>query len=658
MRRLGAALSALLSLASASAGLQAQDAGSPTARAALLTPEQRLRAELELLANQRLSAPAAQTVDELDALLRSAHQRIHDGRSDEARLALLEAVHGTRFRAFESLPSFAAAELLLAKTLFEMRALESAQRGVQRLLARGPSSPTFGPAYQLAVDIGMLRGDHADSAEALAQWLKEPLPRSLAAELHYLRALAAHDRGALPEAQRELELVDAHSRFHASARYLLGTMAAARASYDEASARFTEVLELTRAGEQQPRAYYASAQLAASEDLARLGLARVAHERGRFQAAFSHYFRVPSDSPLLAEALFEAAYASYERGRYELALDSLAQLEARYPSSPHTAEARILHGYVELARLHYEQAERELVTFERTFTPLLSTLDELLASEAGGRRLFDAYASSDPLTRAAIDPLLLGLLRRDPELERLRAALGALDAELSRGLKLVPQLGELALAAREGKLPAKRLARDDEAPDLDQRLSALEQNRAELAQALSAFASELRTFARAGKREQLRELEQAERTLRERSDAVSARLRALQERPEQSSRAPRGGRLHERIEDERDHVIALRARALSLRGKLEQALVAVERRVLTNLRERLQHELRRARIGRIDAVMGKKRQAELAIEGLAAGHFPAERKRPQQTPTLLRDDEEFWPFEGEDWPDEFEERQR
>ena len=74
------------------------------------------------------------------------------------------------------------------------------------------------------------------------------------------------------------------------------------------------------------------------------------------------------------------------------------------------------------------------------------------------------------------------------------------------------------------------------------------------------------------------------------------------------------------------------------------------------LRARLAQELRRARIGRIDAVMGSKRQVELQIESLAAGRFPAELVDPLRMQSLLRDDEEYWPFEGEDWPDEFEER--
>ncbi|MEM9864367.1 MAG: hypothetical protein AAF938_22395, partial [Myxococcota bacterium] len=69
----------------------------------------------------------------------------------------------------------------------------------------------------------------------------------------------------------------------------------------------------------------------------------------------------------------------------------------------------------------------------------------------------------------------------------------------------------------------------------------------------------------------------------------------------------------------------------------------------------LSGSLRRARIGRIDAVMGSKRRVEVQIESLAAGRFPPELVDPLRIQGLLRDDEEYWPFEGELWTDEFNE---
>ena len=92
--------------------------------------------------------------------------------------------------------------------------------------------------------------------------------------------------------------------------------------------------------------------------------------------------------------------------------------------------------------------------------------------------------------------------------------------------------------------------------------------------------------------------------------------------------------------------------------RLDHAAGTRAESALRDLRDRLSKLLRRARIGRIDAVMGSKRRVELQIESLAAGRFPAELRDPLRVQGLLDDDEEYWPFEGEDWPDEYEENYR
>ena len=79
----------------------------------------------------------------------------------------------------------------------------------------------------------------------------------------------------------------------------------------------------------------------------------------------------------------------------------------------------------------------------------------------------------------------------------------------------------------------------------------------------------------------------------------------------------------------------LRAAARGLRAELEAAANEAGERALRNLRDRLAQELRRARIGRIDAVMGSKRQVELQMESLAAGRFPPELVDPLHMQSLL-----------------------
>ena len=672
MARRGAIPWLALALCAATPSVHAQDAGRPSAAAADArpgrvekkaapprapiesepeAPAQMLAGELALLEKKKLAAPAAQSLDELDALLEDAHARVLSGRKDEATMLLLEGVEGPRFRSFESFEPFAAAELMLASLLLDQHALLSAQRSVDRLLLRGVKTPTFGPAFRRAVEIALLRRDYAASAISLRAQVKEPLPADAESELHYLTGLAAYDAEQLPEARRELTAVNKPSRFYARAQYLLGSIAAKQHKYDEASLRFCAVRDIQHGA---PRTRYESAYLYPSEDLAQLGLGRVAHEQGRDKEAFAHYFQIPNDSPLVAEALFESAYASYEQGHPRTALDSLQQLEARYPESPYTAEARVLRGYVDLASCDFERAERELVTFEQTFGAVLAELNATLKSPARTHGLFAEQEARADSPSARQGSLLLGLLTRDPEVERLRNELSALDAELARGSRVPEEFSLLALRVRGKDAPR---ARTQTEPDEVTRRAAVRERLSEVHDLLALLTREQGLLRRAGAQpDALRELQATQQKLRKQSDALAARLRQLVRKSAPENERPVGAELGERLEQESAYLRDVRERGLRIRDELEGQREAAERRALEALRGRLEKELRRARIGRIDAVMGKKRKLELEVESLSAGRFPAELSSAKQTPTLLRDDQEYWPFEGEDWPDEFEER--
>jgi hypothetical protein len=72
------------------------------------------------------------------------------------------------------------------------------------------------------------------------------------------------------------------------------------------------------------------------------------------------------------------------------------------------------------------------------------------------------------------------------------------------------------------------------------------------------------------------------------------------------------------------------------------------------LYKQTRHVLDKAKLGKIDAVIGQKRRLEIEVEDLSAGRFPRELHGRLWEAGLIGDDEEFWPFEGEFWADEYE----
>jgi hypothetical protein len=622
--------------------------------------------QLRALAEARLLSLEAADVDQLRRLVARAEHLSFDGRDDEAVLHLLEALESPRFADFKDFTEFAAAEHMAGAALIRVGSLRSARRYLEHAVLRGPESAYYAPALRKLVDVALAIGDF----EAAASWLgrhEARMPEDAKHELAYLRARAALEqaehageqagRVATERASAWLARVGKRSRFYGNAQYLLGVIAARQKRFKSAEQRFCAV---AGTGFADKYAFYVDARFFEVQDLARLALGRTAHELRRGEDAFYYYFQVPRDSPRLSEALFEAAYASYEAEDHEVAVDLLDQLDVHAPGSPFADEATILRGYVALARCDFAKADRAFADFVDRYEPLIAHVDRLLDNRVRRELLYEALLAGEHGQRAATerDRLLFRLLRVDPEFYRLHEQVRALDAEAARAGHTA--LAHEALLARfSGSDRPRGVAVDDarEQATLDlerdlalARLSArafgdeLDQLRAARRGAVPAaqVAEHERVLGRIAER--LHELERRANLMRARAHAPSAPAAA----PAQAAAAL--------LARDLATVQALPARVAEVRAKLVRAASARAEVALRELRARLFGLVRRARIGRIDAVMGSKRRIELQIESLAAGRFPADLRDPLRVQGLLADDEEYWPFEGEDWPDEHEER--
>jgi len=89
------------------------------------------------------------------------------------------------------------------------------------------------------------------------------------------------------------------------------------------------------------------------------------------------------------------------------------------------------------------------------------------------------------------------------------------------------------------------------------------------------------------------------------------------------------------------------------RAELSKTESALAKDTLRRVDLRLSRLLRRARLGRIESVLGRKRSLEIEIEAINNGFLPQDAVDALDAARFLKDSEEYWPFEGDDWPDEF-----
>lgn len=626
------------------------------ATTALAQPGGALEVYMRALAERRLIAAETGSVEGLRRLVSLGETLYLAERYDDAVLVFYDVVESPRFSDFVELPEVRSAELMLGGALHQLGALGTAARYLDRVLARGPSEPYFAPAFRMAVDVALESGDPGAAAERILGLNLGDLPEDATNELRYLRARDHYD-AATPDdyesATSLLSEVTEKSRFYAGAQYLLGAMAARAGRMQEAEDYFCTIADT---GDDARHTFYVDGRYFEIKDLAWLALGRVAHEGTRAADAFYYYFQVPQDSERLAEAMFEAAYATYEGQEHDTALDLLDQLEARFPTSPFVDEASMLRAYIHLARCEFGEADRLFRKFMSDFGPLTEEVVRISDNPIRQAALYEDLLRTEGRKPDGRDvrSLLLSLLRVDPAFYRLHASIRTLDAEAARAGRLAESFDAIAARLEGSDQPRAASATEaptDEAVVLSRDIQGIEDG-------LRALLSDLDAMRAAHvDRSQIEPHEAA-------AVAIASRLVALRQRfaevvvpPSmsftlQESTTPTVEALLSRdVEAAR----GLPERTASVRAKLVAAANDAALRALEALRMRLLAWQRGARIGRIDAVMGSKRRIEIQIESLAAGRFPAELQDPLMMQGLLEDDEEYWPFEGDEWPDEYEE---
>lgn len=627
----------------------------------------RLTDYYDAMAARRLIAPETGSDVQLRALVRQGEQLYLDDRFEEAQRVLYEAVESPRFRDFASLDEYRSAEYLLASALHRMGALRSAWRYLERILARGVQDPYFGPAYRRAVDVALEDASVEPITERLRAAVPEAeLPPDAANELLYLQGRARYDAHDWEGALRFFEQVGRQSRFYASARYLQGVIAAQAGELQAAEDHFCAIATTP---DTDQFTFFVDRRYFEIRDLTWLALGRVAHEGRRPEDAFYYYFQVPQDAARVSEALFEGAWAMYEGDDHDTALDLLDQLEARFPDSPYVHEASLLRGYIHLARCDFEEADRLFTRYQTRFTPVVHEIDAILESPSRQERLFEELLAAEARQASREAPaegqapgegadapvdvhaLLLSLLQVSPEFYRLYREVRTLDAEAARSGRVADELGAL-LARLEGSDAPQ--AAVEAASELDEQ-TALRRDLEGARAVLRALTDQLAEMRRAGADQaRLAPLRRELADLGRRVNALEARLNEVA-RATPPAPAVEGGDIEAMLRRDRAAARLFASRVADVRARMVGAANDAALRALRQLRRDVGGYLRRSRIGRIDAVMGSKRRIEIQIESLAAGRFPAELQNPLAIQGLLRDDEEYWPFEGEYWADEFEE---
>lgn len=589
-------------------------------------------AYLQELERRGLVDRTAATPEMLANEVRRADDDLVAGQPAAAAARLYAVVEGPRYQDFSDSEDFQDAEYRLGLALARGGGVTTARRYLARALARGSKAPYYHAALRAYVDVCL--DQHI--AETCTREIDKLGAEDVNEELAYLRGRSLYDGNHFERAEKELETVTPKSRFYSSALYLRGVMRVKRADLRGAQDAFCAIADVKSNDRIR---FYIDGRYYALKDLARLALGRIAHEEGRDDDAFYHYFLIPSDSKKLPDALFEAGWAALAHKDYDLGARVVEEFMKLYGNTPRAAEGRLLLATLQVKTCRFAEAEKGFDRALAEYEPLTRAVDRAIDDPATRRLLAERLLAAEemqPAVASDTDGMIASMLQVDARFYRLHAIARGLVREaadvdaveaawrrlnervtntkvqaVTGGRLDVPALLERVNALGDEVARARRDARGSD--EAKKSLAALEQRRAQLAGTLERMIDMERT-AGVGDRSGLAAMV--------RSDLAAA--------------------------------TALRSRAASLAWRIDAASGELIKQALIDLRGRIDGFLRQARLGKIDAVVGQKRKLERQIEDLAAGRFPAEMFGKLHIEGLIGDDEEYWPPEAERWADEYE----
>jgi hypothetical protein len=605
----------------------------------------RMRAYHDAMTKRRLGSQEGVT-EKLPERVAEAEALISSGRNDEAIAKLTELVEHPRFELAAENPEGRAALYLLGHALASAGINESARAYLRRSIAAKGSWDQYGPYARRAVrGLVEIALDTKAYDKGLADLKDVPpsAPPEVRAEIAYLRGRAKQAAGDADGALAAYAEVPQTSRFWSQATYLSGLIQVERGRMKEGENLFCKVADPKRQDKSVP--VFADERFFAVRDLARLALGRVAHEQLRHDDARYYYYLVPRDSDRLAEALYEAATTRYEKKDYQGARDQLDELAALKVHHRYEDEARILDAYIDLALCRFPSADAKLNAFLRDYEPARDAARRMSRSDRGTRALLAAArsgadAAGTDAAGASVTPdqlrVVAALVRVDPVYGEISKRRAVLDHETS-GLRLtLGTIGDMqrSLATTGGVRPAVE-ENGDPAEKANDARAALDGVRRQIDELEQAHVSADKI---APLKKELGDLEG-----RLGHGATSAEAAALGS----------GSDLPDLLRADAAYAAALTREIEGTRNELAAAESALAKDALHRLDLRLSRLLRRARLGRIESVLGKKRALEVEIEAINAGYLPKDAIDSLDAARYIKDSEEYWPFEGDDWPDEF-----
>jgi len=560
----------------------------------------------------------------LDELLRRGEALYLDGSSRSAANLFGSLLLDPSFWDLAKTPVHDNIRYDLAGALLLEGAYHRAREILTAFIKRKPASAFSDPAFRKLIDLTLVSGQYEQSLSALGaiSGAKEEMD-----ELAYLKGRAILGLGFAEQAPRAFASISRHSRFKVAALYTMGLLALQKGDTEKATTHFCSIVHQPGSGR---FTFLVSKNTLEIIDQAWLALARIRHDEGNYQRAIDTYAMIDPRSPLIETARYESAWSLFRMGRYT---DSLRNLQAHLDQNPFKEDwpnARLLQGYTLLGNCFFDSAKAEFEGLVKLFSSMAEFYKagkDPLSLRAIPRKVQAAMKSKDREVAA------LNLYQQVRQAVRRVLWVKSMLRKLASGMpmKSFPAPGEKTLADLRSDLSkAKQLTQHI----ADLRLGLSDKKQIKQLDALAAQANE--AYLRAQAAMQTLMLGQANVNIGD------MKLVLEQDMP----------RAYLSAEDRQ--LVGLAAKLIEQSKAAHNISILANRARWLRATEQMANWARLATIGNIDASLGRKQALEIEVQNLAQGRYPFSLFRELAEAGLIDETMEYWPYDGEGWPDEVE----
>jgi hypothetical protein len=318
------------------------------------------------------------------------------------------------------------AQFELAKTLVRMRLLQGALFFFDEIILEGEAHPFFQASAEWMIVIARRLPGDAEMLRRISNFadlFPDRIEEKYRDELAYYLGQHYFNVGERELALQYLGFVTSLSEFYAQAVFLQGITHVRLAQNEQAVAKFDQVRELTRRGDDEAE------QL---NELAQLSLARTFYGAGNFSRAVELYGEIPRASDYWLDALFESSWAFYQTEQFNRALGNLHSLNSPFFNDEYYPEAAVLQAVTLFYNCRWREVNITLEEFDFTYGPLLDQLESTMASLADDQAYFDFLRNTaDQQAGRRFDPRLQQIVGVTLDVRSIRQAVGFIE-ELDR----------------------------------------------------------------------------------------------------------------------------------------------------------------------------------------------------------------------------------